>query len=157
MAEPESVQRQEQVHFAEAELDVSTLRAFVPAQQSVVAQIVWLLIRTEHAELVDPSAEIRADADIGRHRDHSLGNFGYRTETSQESTKNFLGRNWFFADCQTDFMRYFEQWSVGQFFVVDVATYGATNTIFFAVASELIPFGVKCQTVALAQIVDLRL
>ena len=60
VAEPERVQQQEQVHLADAELDVATVGRLPPAQQPAVAEVVGLLVGREHAELVDPAAEVRA-------------------------------------------------------------------------------------------------
>ena len=66
VAEAEGVQHQEQVHLADPELDVAALRALLPPQQPAVAEVVGLLGRVEHADLVDPAAEVGADADVGR-------------------------------------------------------------------------------------------
>ena len=38
----------------------------VPPQQPAVAEVVGLLGRVEHADLVDPAAKVGADADVGR-------------------------------------------------------------------------------------------
>ena len=63
--EPERVQGEEEVHLAEPELDVAAGGSLLPAQEPVDAEVVGLLDRSEHPELVDPPAQVRAHAHVG--------------------------------------------------------------------------------------------
>ena len=57
----ELAEEHEEVHLADPELDVMPGRCLLPLQQSPLAEKVGLVLRGEHAHLVDPAAE------VGRH------------------------------------------------------------------------------------------
>ncbi len=90
LAQPERVQQQEEVHLADAELDVVTGRRLLPAQEAAVTEEVGLLVGMEHADLVDPAAEVRADADVGGGRDEPRPDVGLVRQPQQQPPERLL-------------------------------------------------------------------
>ena len=93
MAEAEGVQHQEQVHLADPQLDVLPVGGLLPAQQTSVAEIVRLLLGTEHAHLVDPATEVRRHADIWGRRDQAPADFGFIGQRREHPAERLLGRH----------------------------------------------------------------
>jgi hypothetical protein len=71
--EAELAEREERVHFGDAELDVLAVWRHSPLERRFV-QLVERELRlvAPNADLVDPAAEVRRDADVGRDRDDAL-------------------------------------------------------------------------------------
>ena len=92
VAEPERVQQEEEVHLADAELDVLAGRGLLPAQQAVLAEEVDLFGGGEHAHLVDPAAEVRRHADVRRGGDDPLADAGHVGEPGEDAAERLLRR-----------------------------------------------------------------
>ncbi len=90
VAETERMKREEEVHLTEAELDVPSRWPLLPSQQAIRSEEVGLHLGMEHAELVDPSAEVGAHAHVGRQRDHPLRHVGHGAEAGEQAAEDLL-------------------------------------------------------------------
>ena len=93
VTEAQRVQGEEEVHLADAQLDVVAGGLLAPAQQPFGAQEVALRLGAEHAHLVDPAAEVGGDADVGRRRDQARRDLGMVAEGRQQPPERLLGRD----------------------------------------------------------------
>ena len=93
VAQPELAEQHEQVHLADAELDVLTRRPGCPLQQASAAAVVGALGVGVDAALVDPSAEVRGDRHVGRRGHDPLADAGHVGEAGQHATERLLGRH----------------------------------------------------------------
>ena len=97
VAQPELAEQHEQVHLADAELDVLARRPGRPLQQAGAASMVGALGVGVDATLVDPAAEVRGDRDVGRRGDDSFTDAGHVGEARQAPVRRPPGstrRRW---------------------------------------------------------------
>ena len=92
MTQAELPQQHEQVHLADAQLDVATAGRRCPLQQAVTAAVVVADGVRIDAGLVDPSAEVRRDRHIGRGRHDSGTQLLDLGQRRQDTTEGLLGR-----------------------------------------------------------------
>ena len=81
----------EQVHLADAKLDVLTGWPLNPSEQVAGTQIL-LRLRREHADLVDPSAEVGGHGDVWCCGHHAFGHLGHPAQVDENLAERFLRR-----------------------------------------------------------------
>jgi hypothetical protein len=155
VAEAERVEGQEQVHLADAELDVAASRALLPAEQSVTAEVVGLLLGVVHAVLVDPTSEVGAHAHVGRQRDEAPAHLVVGAEAGEEPAEHLLRADGLGAHGGGDGVGQGERGPGARRHVVHLGTRRGGEPPGRAVGGEPVPLGVEVEADLAPQLVDL--
>ena len=92
VAQAELAEQHEQVHLADAELDVLPARRRRPLEQAVGAAVVVALGGRVHAALVDEPAEVGRDRHVGRGGDDPVADTVDVGQAGEDSPEGLLGR-----------------------------------------------------------------